>query len=169
MTEEPNKSPFVAFWSTLPGIFTGIAAVITAVASLYIATRNTTPDAPPDNTTTSMDTTSTSMDTTSTSAPSDIIPGPTPTSLSGDSPELREVDWATSAFQSAVEACTLGDENACVFVFDTLANECSEGVLDGCDLLYEWSPPDSEYEYYGATCGYRVEHIDYAGECILNL
>ncbi len=34
------------FWSSIPGILTGIAAVITAMTGLYIATNNNTPEPP---------------------------------------------------------------------------------------------------------------------------
>ena len=36
-TDKPTTSAFVTFWSTLPGILTGVAALITAIVGLYLA------------------------------------------------------------------------------------------------------------------------------------
>lgn len=36
-TDKSSTSAFVTFWSTLPGILTGVAALITAIVGLYLA------------------------------------------------------------------------------------------------------------------------------------
>lgn len=40
---------------------------------------------------------------------------------------------------------------------DHLAEWCYEGDLSACDELYVRSPVGSEWEWYGSTCGYRLE------------
>ena len=49
----------------------------------------------------------------------------------------------------------LGDDAA----LDGYAQECFAGTLDACDQLYLESPPFSEYERYGSTCGGRVKPL----------
>ncbi len=49
-------------------------------------------------------------------------------------------------------------------VLDDYAQQCFDGALQACDdLLYE-SPPMSQYETYGATCGGRVKEYT-VGTC----
>lgn len=164
--DETNGGP-PGFWSTLPGIFTGIAAVITAVGGVYIAGRGMPPS--PTATTMAVSTTTTTT-TTETSVPVPASPGSVPISqlFPGediDPEEIAGVDWQTAVLESAADTCaTTGDSSACTFLFDALANECYLGEMPSCDLLWELSPLDSEYEAYGGTCGYRVE-VDYAGAC----
>jgi hypothetical protein len=40
---------------------------------------------------------------------------------------------------------------------DDLYESCFDGDWTDCDELYLSSPEDSEYEWFGATCGYRIE------------
>jgi hypothetical protein len=47
---------------------------------------------------------------------------------------------------------TLGDDAD----LDVLWKECDQGQWLSCDDLYLDSPVGSEYEYFGATCGYLV-------------
>jgi hypothetical protein len=42
-------------------------------------------------------------------------------------------------------------------VLDGYAQSCFEGVYPACDGLFFESPPMSDYEEYGATCGGRIE------------
>ncbi|MGY1606432.1 MULTISPECIES: hypothetical protein [unclassified Geodermatophilus] len=42
-------------------------------------------------------------------------------------------------------------------VLDGYAQQCFEGDLQSCDDLYVESPPLSEYEEYGLSCGGRVK------------
>jgi hypothetical protein len=39
--------------------------------------------------------------------------------------------------------------------FDDLADDCYQGEMQACDELYNVTPPGSEYEEYGDTCGGR--------------
>jgi hypothetical protein len=43
---------------------------------------------------------------------------------------------------------------------DRLARECAEGRFPSCDTLFFTSPPDSDYEAYGDSCGGRNEPGD---------
>jgi len=40
---------------------------------------------------------------------------------------------------------------------DDLYDSCLDGDWTDCDELYAIAPVDSEYEWFGATCGYRLE------------
>ena len=53
----------------------------------------------------------------------------------------------------AVEPGALGPDP----VLDAYAQGCFGGDLQGCDDLFVESPPLSEYEQYGGTCGGRVK------------
>lgn len=172
MAAEETTRTLSGFWSTLPGIFTGIAAVITAVGGILIAVREsptspTTTDIAVSTTNTTTITTDTVLETPTAS------PGAVPDSVliagQGDleAEEIAEVDWQTAALQSAAETCaTTEDSSACTFLFDTLASQCYLEDMVSCDLLFELSPMNSDYEAYGETCGYRFG-ADYAGVCAL--
>jgi hypothetical protein len=43
---------------------------------------------------------------------------------------------------------------------DGYAQRCRDGLLSACDDLYSLSPPMSDYEQYGMTCGGRVGAMD---------
>jgi hypothetical protein len=43
-------------------------------------------------------------------------------------------------------------------------SQCEAGDYAACDQLYSDSPPDSDYEYYGSTCGGTVDD-ELAGTC----
>lgn len=47
------------------------------------------------------------------------------------------------------EPFTYGDDEA----LDQLWDECERGVMSSCDDLYQVSPLESDYEYFGGTCG----------------
>lgn len=40
--------------------------------------------------------------------------------------------------------------------YDELWASCADGDMNSCDELFYFSPPNSEYEMFGDTCGYRV-------------
>ena len=54
--------------------------------------------------------------------------------------------------------------DACLVLLDQLADECAGGFGVSCDALFWVSPIGSEYELFGATCGYRFDE-SYAGSC----
>jgi len=43
---------------------------------------------------------------------------------------------------------------------DAYAERCFDGDMTACDELYSLSEPRSDYEYYGLTCGGRVQPRD---------
>jgi hypothetical protein len=47
---------------------------------------------------------------------------------------------------------------------DALYNQCGAGNMQACDDLYTTSPPGSEYESYGDTCGNRNDPGAYCTE-----
>ncbi|MBK9179162.1 MAG: hypothetical protein IPM45_06225 [Acidimicrobiales bacterium] len=57
-------------------------------------------------------------------------------------------------------AYTYGDDA----YLDGLWDACSGGDMEACDQLYYESPVDSEYETFGATCGYIGDYL--AGGCV---
>ncbi len=50
----------------------------------------------------------------------------------------------------------IGDDEG----LDAYAERCHDGALAACDELYTLSEPGSDYEYYGLTCGGRVQPRD---------
>jgi hypothetical protein len=50
----------------------------------------------------------------------------------------------------------IGDDEG----LDAYAQRCHDGELDACDELYALSDPASDYQYYGLTCGGRVQPRD---------
>jgi hypothetical protein len=53
-------------------------------------------------------------------------------------------------------ATGLGDDVG----LDGYAARCHDGLFSACDDLYQLSPPMSDYEQYGMTCGGRVKPFD---------
>jgi hypothetical protein len=48
---------------------------------------------------------------------------------------------------------------------DELWDDCAFGDMSACDELYWDSPFDSDWEWFGATCGFVFDDDTYAGEC----
>ncbi len=61
--------------------------------------------------------------------------------------------------------CAIGDEPGDIYTYgdnaelDQLWDRCNAEDFDACGALYEDSPADTEYEEFGATCGYRTESL----------
>lgn len=51
------------------------------------------------------------------------------------------------------EPYTFGDD----IELDDLWDSCAEGDWTDCDELYQQAPVGSDYEWFGATCGYLVD------------
>jgi len=60
-------------------------------------------------------------------------------------PTTAPADWAV-----------IGDDAG----LDPYAERCHDGELNACDELYSLADPGSDYEYYGLTCGGRVQPRD---------
>ena len=48
---------------------------------------------------------------------------------------------------------------------DALTDGCTPGDLAACDVLYDDSQLDSDYERYGEACGARTAVLFFGGEC----
>jgi hypothetical protein len=62
--------------------------------------------------------------------------------------EDLEDDFATGPFD-------YGDDAA----LDRLYDQCERGIMVKCDKLFIESPEDSEYEWWGATCGNKTDGV----------
>jgi hypothetical protein len=149
-TAQESRGGFLGFLTTLPGILTAIAALITAGTGgvVYLANGDSSgqqemrivveqpaPDAPTEDEAAELDV---SAD----------------TGLSSDDP-----------VQDMIDDCSYGDVDACVWVLETLSQDCFEGYGFSCDALYAVSPVGSAYEWYGGTCGEYFADLGYAGTC----
>jgi hypothetical protein len=151
-----TRGGLIGFLSTIPGILTAVAAVITALSGgLYLAqdgpgpseggTTNITVEALPAPDLTSAPEDATSVDADAAS-----------TELSG-----APIDDSTATL---IDDCEAGFLDACQTLLDLLVEECYDGVGLSCDVLYWITPESSAYEDYGATCGGRFGW-EYAGAC----
>jgi hypothetical protein len=61
----------------------------------------------------------------------------------------------TAGGESPTAVPDLGDDPE----LDALAQDCSDGDMEACDLLGLSGPPRSAYEDYGSTCGGRNETL----------
>ena len=153
---------FIQFWTTVPGVLTAIAAVITAVGSIYFAGQGGKDDDPPP-----------------TDQPTVIVvpnlagggeTAPDVDELNLNSLSLDEVPEVTAAdpgaeFDQSLDACAAGDEVACAVVVDQLVDECAQGYGLSCDALYLVGEPGSDVEVFGGTCGGRFDFDEVAGAC----
>lgn len=145
------------FWTTLPGVLTAIAAVITAVGGLYFAFRG---DKEPSPGTDGREITINLV------GPGGAAP-PVPPHITASQLNLASLDTASGLeddVEGVVADCANGSSSACQRLLDMLVDECDQGFGGSCDVLYEVSAAGSDYEYFGATCGGRVGEEN-AGSC----
>jgi hypothetical protein len=154
-TEVPRRG-FVGFLTTIPGILTALAALLTAAGGVYVASQESKSGPPVVNLT---------------------VPGSAaPTASANVDQQTLRLDNASSElanlptnsmgnpYQQLVDQCNQGSIEACSAILETLGQECYQGYGVSCDVLYMVSPVGSDYEAYGATCGYRYSP-DIAGRC----
>lgn len=128
------------FWTTIPGILTALAAMVSAAVPGYLALRDDggggqrEPQIP--------------------IMLLDVQPG-----------RVEQVRARGLGLDDPLVACSQGNVDACAHVLDVLAEECSDGDGLSCDVIYEVSDADSELEWFGATCGYRFDTDLYADAC----
>lgn len=156
---QPDSHPrgFLGFMTTLPGILTAIAGVLSAggtAVGIYLTHQDGgSPQPSP--------------------SPTVLVVQPAPAPTDPGQVDQSNVSTASSDFSSdpQVESdandCLDGDDTACVNLLDDLAGDCYDGDGAGCDALYEISEDDSDYQNYGATCGGRYEDWTYADQCRL--
>jgi hypothetical protein len=155
MTEmQQTRGGFLRFLTTIPGILTAVAAIVTAAGGIYVGShQDGSPPAPMN------------LYMTSVAAPDSVA------SVDQQSLRLSNASAGVSDLGSddpvpvLISQCAGGDDGACASILDTLAQECTDGAGISCDVLYELSPVGSDYETYGATCGGRWASEDYADLC----
>ena len=145
--------PRGGFFSTLPGILTASAAVITAVSGglgLYV----------------SRDAGGSGGGTADYNITVQAAPAPDVSAEADPVAVAQELGGMTVDDQvdAVVADCAAGYADACATLLDLLVEECYEGFGLSCDALYWISPVGSDYEAYGATCGGRYG-VEYAGVC----
>jgi len=151
-TVQETRGGFLSFLTTVPGILTAVAAVITAVTGGVVYLANGSDSSAQDN-------------------PNIVIvPQSVPDAPTGNEPVLVDTDAATGLspddpVQAMIDACDQGDPGACAWVLETLAQQCYESDPLSCDVLYVVSPVGSDYEWYGGTCGGYFADLTYAGTC----
>ena len=129
------RGGFLGFLSTIPGILTAAAAVITALSGLYF--------------------TALSVQTVISSVEAAPIPqDPAEADPNSMDIELSDVTVDDETNQLIAD-CGAGLTDACGTLLDMLVDKCYAGVGARCDDLYEVSELGSDYEAYGATCGGR--------------
>jgi hypothetical protein len=137
--------------TSLPGVLTAVAALITAVTGgvgLYVASDDA-PDA----------------------APIIITMSGSPAPEETAQVDAGGLDSGVAAQSGDDEVialaddCSYGDAGACDTLFALLSDECSAGFGVSCDVLYVFSAAGSVYENYAATCGGRFPDWTYAGIC----
>jgi hypothetical protein len=153
--EQSTPKGFLGFMSTVPGVLTAAAAVLTALGTVFIGVQNAgsgaaQPPAPPATTITVTPTTRPASES---SVDPHSVRASAGSRLPSDDPATR-----------LLSRCAQGDEEACLEILDTLATECYDGDGLSCDVLYEVSPVGSDYEAFGATCGARFS-TQYADRC----
>lgn len=155
------RGGFIGFWTTLPGLLTAVAAVLTAAGGFYFASRShdtsPPPPTPPDARQVVINFTTSGGD-----AP------PVPSDVSASELRLSRVDVTAASpvadVHHLIDRCGSGDDSACSEILDGLVKECDGGYGVSCDMLYEISEPGSDYESFGATCGLRLD-MSYAERC----
>jgi hypothetical protein len=144
MDGEPDTTRSRTFLTTLPGMLTAAAGVVTAIGGLYLGFKSGSPERlhvePP---------------------PQEDVD---PATLNVE--ELNEIDPGDlgNEFDRTIEDCANGSTDACIVLLDQLTVECAEGYGLSCDWLYLVSPVGSDHEWFGSTCGGRFAE-PYDGYC----
>ncbi|MCZ2860685.1 hypothetical protein [Blastococcus sp. VKM Ac-2987] len=146
--EEAPAAHHGGFLTTLPGILTAVAAVITALSGglgIYLAQGSGN---------------------TSGGLGQDAAPAPVGTVQADPDRVAGQLGGVSvgDEIDALVGDCAAGSVDACTALMDRLVDECHLGDPLSCDALYWLSPFGSVYEDYGATCGGRYDWT-YAGAC----
>ncbi|MFD2094300.1 hypothetical protein [Blastococcus deserti] len=149
------RGGFIGFLTTIPGILTAAAAVITALSGgLFLVQDGTAPSGGA----------ATNITVEAHPAPDSSTPEDASAIDAGNA--SAELDGAAVDDSTAtlIDECAAGYVDACQTLLDVLVDECYYGVGLSCDILYWATPVGSAYEEYGATCGGRFGW-EYAGAC----
>jgi hypothetical protein len=177
MTMEEQQPAKSGFFTTMPGMLTAVAAVITAIGGVYgVYAMQNDGDQPPPPAATSPPAEEPPEEPT-TPAPSEPTYVPIIIALddlygdaSTDTAAVSDpfVAWYMSADldrQAVADACGNGDLDSCAVLEQVLAQDCGDTSDAACDVLYFFEPQGSELEDLGATCGYLFEDWSFAGRC----
>ena len=122
--ETAPTSGFLRFWTSLPGVMTAVAAVITAVGSIYLASSGGTANAVP--------------------APAPAPPLSSSAAVPTPALDMTQLDSVrnatTSADQALINSCAGGDANSCALVVTGLQQECLQGLAVSCNVLHVLFP-----------------------------
>jgi hypothetical protein len=147
----PPRGGVLGFLNSVPGILTGVGAVITALGTVYgIHLAGGPPASTLDEPSGSPPSAQTPVDTTSVAAQADTAP--------------VADDALGDEVTALMTECANGSAGSCATLLDLLVDNCYYGYAVDCDVLYYITPPGSDYEAYGATCGNRFGW-EYAGRC----
>ena len=159
----PNngRGGFLNFWSSIPGILTAVAAVITAVTGFYLVNAG---GGSPAKISDTSGTTAQAASTSGASTPA--VPTVVVVDLAAlGGTQVTEAADRDQALMDAIDGCEAGYQESCVILFEELVNGCEAGVGVECDALFLLSDSGSALEEYGATCGYRFPDDYYANDC----
>jgi len=147
----PPRGGVLGFLNSVPGILTGVGAVITAVGTVYGIHLAGSPSGSP-------------LDQPSASPPPAQVPvDATSVAAQADTAPVAD-DALGDEVTALMNGCANGSADDCANLIYVLTRGCQEGDPWRCDLLYYITPVGSDYEAYGATCGYRFGW-EYAGRC----
>jgi hypothetical protein len=153
----PQRGGFLGFLSSLPGILTSLATLITAVGGIYLAHGDSG-----ERGRISPNSGETTYNITVAAAPA---PSGTAEVNADGLPVVTDSTSVDNQTAQMVSDCAAGSQEACTELLNTLAQKCYAGSGLSCDVLYEVSAAGSDYEAYGATCGARFTDQTYADRC----
>jgi hypothetical protein len=130
-----------SFWTSLPGVLTALAAVISAAVPLYLHFND------------------------GGSGPRDRPEVPPVVHIHMDGGTLAQVSQDDASLDDPVAGCIGGSAPACNQVAEILVEQCDRDSPEACDWLYELTDEGSDLEWFGATCGDRFDTDLYAGRC----
>lgn len=151
MNKTDNPTERGGFWSSMPGVLTALATLVTAVFGGYLGYQQLNKD-------------STTPSPAPVAAPAPAPAPPANVYVTLDAAGLSAVAEEDPGSADPVEGCAEGNEDDCMEVLNMLTEGCESGDMEACDLLYEVTPAGSDYEEYGGTCGYRDDGEN-AGDC----
>jgi hypothetical protein len=156
------------FLTTLPGILTGVAGIISAGGVIWAGYVSSPHGADPPPQPTPVSTSAPAQPTPEVPAqptpevPASVDVGSVATRANGV--QAADVAKLSNAAIGLWTDCASGWLDSCVPLLDQLLGDCYYGNPYGCDALYWISPVGSDYEAYGATCGDR-SGSEYIGRC----
>jgi hypothetical protein len=153
---------FIGFLTTIPGILTAFAGLLTAAGGVYVATNDDSNSSSPESKPVVVNLTVPGSD--APTAPANVDQQTLRLDNASNALAVMPNNGTVDPVQQLVDQCNQGSVEACTTILNTLGQECYQGNGVSCDVLYAVSPLGSDYQAYGATCGYRYSP-DIAGRC----